>query len=545
MYPRIRALLAVGTVAVAACSDSRGIAPELTGPRADLVAGTGAAALTATNSLTVGQRLTLKASNSRSRLKWTSSDSRVVSVSSSGTATANAVGTATVRATGTGVYDTWYLTVNPVAVATVTSFSTAPASVTLLPGASQQFSSTATWSDGGFYPFSVTYSAQGGTISSTGLFTAGSTAGRYMVIAACLCGLSDTSYVTVPSLTLTIAPKSVSLTAGQTQQFSASALWSSGATALPPLTWTTTGGSITSNGAYTAPATAGTYKVYVSHTGGTAKDSAVVTVGSGTQTAAPPTAPTSPTSPTGTEFFSDGFENGTKTNANGFRWTDATYVTVSNERAYSGSYALRFEFGAAGAGEDSWSEQRFDMGRYLSDVTVEYMLYVPSNFKHRRDDGIMNNKFIMLWRDTYSDVTGGTWRVGWEYLRTDDYTSYGRFLSSRWDLNMLTDWGTWGTPEPNVTPPLLGANGPMMIGQWNRVKMHVRAASSRTAEDGIIEMYVNGTPVLTFYKARFHNAYSTPADAVLRNGYLLGWANSGFDSTTVFYIDDVKFSTGG
>jgi hypothetical protein len=28
---------------------------------------------------------------------------------------------------------------------------------------------------------------------------------------------------------------------------------------------------------------------------------------------------------------------------------------------------------------------------------------------------------------------------------------------------------------------------------------------------------------------------------VLRNGYLLGWANSGFAQETVFYVDNVKF----
>jgi hypothetical protein len=189
------------------------------------------------------------------------------------------------------------------------------------------------------------------------------------------------------------------------------------------------------------------------------------------------------------------------------------------------------------------SEQRFDMGRYLSDVTVEYMLYVPDNFRHRRDDGVTNNKFIMLWRDAYSDVSGGTWRLGWEYLRNTDSTSLGRFMSSRWDVNMLTDWGDWGTPAPNLTPSLINKSGPLVIGQWNKIKMRAKAASSRTSADGVMEFWVNDILVLAIRNGKFHNAYDTPADAVLRNGYLMGWANSGFTEKTIFFIDDVKFST--
>ncbi len=30
-----------------------------------------------------------------------------------------------------------------------------------------------------------------------------------------------------------------------------------------------------------------------------------------------------------------------------------------------------------------------------------------------------------------------------------------------------------------------------------------------------------------------------------RNGYLMGWANTGFDATTFVYIDDFTISTGG
>lgn len=544
MSPLYRTLAAVAALAtLTACGDDRSVNPVA--EVADLRAATAttASTMTARYDLIVGQsvRIVPKTTTRTSRLRWTSANTKVASVSSTGTVNALAAGVAVVTAASNGVLESYEVVVVP---PTVTSFSLQPKTgVTLNPGQTQQYATNTTWSDGQARPVSVTYTATGGTISSTGLFTAGNLAGTFMVIATCACttpAIADTALVSVvvPQLTsLTVSPKTASVNAGATQQFAVTARWNTGATTVPPVTWSATGGSVSASGLYTAPTTAGTYRVIVAHTNGTVRDTATVTVTGGGTTSG------GDTSAVGSMFFSDNFDAGVRTSANGFRWTDAAAVSVSNERAFSGQYALRFEYGAALPTQDGMSEQRFDMGRYLSDVTVEYMLYVPTNFKHRRDDGVTNNKFIMLWRDKYSDVSGGTWRLGWEYLRASDSTSLGRFMSSRWDVNMLTDWGDWGTPAPNLNPNFIGSKGPIVIGQWNRIKLHARAASSRTASDGVLEFWVNNVLILAIRNAKFHNAFSTPADAVLRNGYLMGWANSGFAERTVFFIDDVKFST--
>lgn len=254
-----------------------------------------------------------------------------------------------------------------------------------------------------------------------------------------------------------------------------------------------------------------------------------------------------------TPFFQDNFDNGKTTNANGFVWASTGgNVTVSPQEKFSGTHALRFRFPAKPNCEDAMAEQRFNMGRYVNEVWIEYMLYIPPNFKHRDQSAknkicvpakaVGNNKFIMLWRDKYSDQAGGTWRMGMEYVRgNDDFTSLARPMSSRTNFNSMSDGGPWEPRVPSGKPLLISKTGPLVIGQWNRVRFHVKAASSRTAVDGEYQMWVNDKVVLNYTKQRFHNFFDTPSDAVLRNGYLLGWSNSGFSEETLFFIDDVKF----
>jgi hypothetical protein len=72
----------------------------------------------------------------------------------------------------------------------------APTSVTLASGASRQFTATAKWSDSTSSPLTPVWSGTGGTITPTGLYQAGFTAGTFRVIATSG-GLADTSTVSV------------------------------------------------------------------------------------------------------------------------------------------------------------------------------------------------------------------------------------------------------------------------------------------------------------------------------------------------------------
>jgi parallel beta-helix repeat protein len=83
-----------------------------------------------------------------------------------------------------------------------------PDNSALLSGQTQQFVVEAQLSDGTTSPIAVAYTATGGTVDSMGLFTAGSTAGTFRVLATSDGGLADTSRVviSVPQLGTTIYP---------------------------------------------------------------------------------------------------------------------------------------------------------------------------------------------------------------------------------------------------------------------------------------------------------------------------------------------------
>jgi hypothetical protein len=166
---------------------------------------------------------------------------------------------------------------------TITAITVTPATASLSNGQTRQFSAEATLSNGGTQANpSVTWSATGGTITTGGLYTAGGTAGSFRVIAAAANGPADTSTVTITVATVTaivVTPASTSVTAGQTQQFSAAATLSTGGTqSNPSVTWSATGGSISASGVYTAGSTTGTFQAIAVQQGGTLADTAAVTI---------------------------------------------------------------------------------------------------------------------------------------------------------------------------------------------------------------------------------------------------------------------------
>lgn len=173
---------------------------------------------------------------------------------------------------------------------TLTALAMTPVTANLATGATQQFAFTSTWSDGSSTAASVQFSATGGSISATGLYTAGAVPGTYTVIVRHVAsGLADTSAVTLtaPVATLTgiaLTPATAALNTGASQQFALSATWSDGSTTVPPVEYTATGGTVTAGGLYTAGGAAGTFRVIARHIATGLADTSNITL-----TAAPPT----------------------------------------------------------------------------------------------------------------------------------------------------------------------------------------------------------------------------------------------------------------
>src|ERR1041385_7462494 len=204
---------------------------------------------------------------------------------------------------------------------TVVSFALAPQLDTVQAGQTRQYATAVGWSDGLSHAYTASFTATGGAITTDGLYTAGSVAGTFRVFATCSCGPSDSAVVVVspappavPTLTqLLLNPSSVTLPAAGTQQFTASGSWSDGSSTPPPVTYTATGGTITTSGLYTAGSTAGTYRVIAAQTGGTRADTSVVTI-------SPPTLPQLTADPSSASLLPGGTQQFTVSG----KWNDGS-----------------------------------------------------------------------------------------------------------------------------------------------------------------------------------------------------------------------------
>ncbi|HEV2150142.1 MAG TPA: heparin lyase I family protein [Longimicrobiaceae bacterium] len=276
-----------------------------------------------------------------------------------------------------------------------------------------------------------------------------------------------------------------------------------------------------------------------------------------TEPAPEPTPDPDPTPPpTGTTpAFADGFESGARAAAqNGYGWTFAQAggggdaVSVSNTIARTGSYSLRFTYGGnPDLCDDAFSEQRFALGEDLKEVWFEYYLYFPSGgttagpkFYHRavcataNDPRALdtNNKFFALW-----DVDYRARNVAFvmEYRRTT--------TGSDGDSYLYNLWGGASVVQHSSTEGVGQWNGFMTDanrGRWVQVRIHARISDSAdpAKANGLVEVWFDG--VKRINESGIPLMSTNSAGNFFRNGYLMGWSNSGFDQTTSVYLDDFK-----
>lgn len=222
-------------------------------------------------------------------------------------------------------------------------------------------------------------------------------------------------------------------------------------------------------------------------------------------------------------IFQDNFDSGKLDHTeNGAQWGGANTgdddsVQLTTERAKSGTHSLKFTFGGGATGDDAFSEQRFKPGKAYSDVWYQFDLYVPTNYYHRKDYPA-NNKLMAIYKDPYPGAfhillqmtpngdEGGS-RIGWH-----DHTHPDTYPVSGYDFI---------TPEDR--------------GKWFTVTVRIKAPTTTSSNDGIVQLWKNGKQMLDV-----NNAVGTAT--VTDSMYILGWANSGFSQTTSLHIDNFIFS---
>ena len=168
------------------------------------------------------------------------------------------------------------------------SLTISPTTVTLAPGGTQQFTEVAKNSAGDILAIpDPTWSVSGGgTITQTGLFTAGTTAGAFTVSVTCN-GVTATAAVTVTPgalATITVTPNPATMAINATQQFTAVGRDANGnIVAITPVWSVAAGGGtiVAGTGVFTAGTVTGTFTNTVVATSGALSGRATVIVTAG------------------------------------------------------------------------------------------------------------------------------------------------------------------------------------------------------------------------------------------------------------------------
>ena len=215
--------------------------------------------------------------NVSSTATWSSSATSVATISASGLATAVAAGQATLTATYQGKSGS--ATFAAVAtIPTVTSVAVTPTSANLQVGETQQFTATATYSDGTTANVSTTATWSSSatsiaTISASGLATA-IAPGQATLTATyqAKSGSASLTSTSVPVTSIAVTPTSVNLVVGGTQQFTATATYANGTTSnvTSSSTWSsgdTSVVTVNSSGLAIAVGTGSAVKVTASYQG--------------------------------------------------------------------------------------------------------------------------------------------------------------------------------------------------------------------------------------------------------------------------------------
>jgi hypothetical protein len=358
---------------------------------------------------------------------------------------------------------------------------------------------------------------------------------------------TPTVAVTTPAPTVTISASPTSITGGNSSTLTWSSTNATSCTASSG--WT--GAQATSGSTSVSPTTNTTYSISCTGTGGTSSvQSATVTVSAPVVTI--------PSTPGVTTIFQDDFESGNFNNTqNGVRWSSVVWIDNTTNIAHGGTHSARFKEGdsSASAAPDGWSELRFDGLANLSEVYMQYYLYMPSGNESPflgpkvKIIGGANDKFFRLWgggdagygfgagnatypfsnkvgASTWGDGSGIDGRLGAEY----SYSAPG------------TQWGMGQGAGPTYQYYQFFQD--TNRGRWVKIQIHAKNATPAN-NDGVIQIWVDSTLVISYTNLINGNIYGVNTLTGYTTGYVLGWANNGWPAGQYVYMDDFSISTGG
>lgn len=182
--------------------------------------------------------------------------------------------------------------------------------------------------------------------------------------------------------------------------------------------------------------------------------------------------------------------------------------------------SMRFRFPA---GSDAFAEQRFSLSGEKTEITIIFDMHIPANY-HHPSAGASNNKFLRIWRDSYDDN---------EKLGGSFHAENAGGVISKISVE-YQESPTKGMGKKETAPFILDSD----LDSWLAIKIYARAATD--SSDGKYEIWKNGVRILN------HNVKNNHISGTQgwKQGYLLGWANSGFNEDVRIHMDNVKFFEG-
>lgn len=177
-----------------------------------------------------------------------------------------------------------------------------------------------------------------------------------------------------------------------------------------------------------------------------------------------------------------------------------------------------------------WSEKRFELPVNAVQVEMSYDLFIPSNYV--RAPG--NHKNFVLWSGAYGKSNANI------SVSSESWPASGGATPS---IYIGQDGSNHGHRRVRTTPLLMENNE----GEWVRIHAFVNLARA-DGHYGTFEIFKNGEfiagnrhPDIESFASRTptaeHIAYAHRGNYI-EQGYLLGWANGGFNERTTFCIDN-------
>ncbi len=411
---------------------------------------------------------------------WTSTNTGIASVNSSGLVSAVSAGSANVIASSEGRTATTTVTVTAIPVASVT---VSPPTSNLQPGGTVQLSAVTRDANNYILSGRVVTWASGSTaiatVTASGLVTAvGSGTTNITATSEGRTGSASVTVALVPVASVAVTIPGGTVAAGASVQAAVTlrdannnvltgrtVTWASGNTAFA---------TVSGSGVVTGVA-AGTTSITA--TSGGVSGSANVTV----------------TAVSAATVFSDDFESGTMS-----KWSESNSATqqVINDpaSAHSGNRYLRLTYGIGGQ-DAAWLNKYFNQG--FNQVYLRYYVRFSSNFTG-------GTKLVGFHGAPFGNPTAGVGRAGicpngsdsFAALMVHDFPDTPRptkmytYWQDMWADSNGQCWGRYG-PTPSTFPYI--SPMPMMTkGVWHKIEYTVKMNSAANVADGVQRMWVDG-----------------------------------------------------